>query len=82
MNTNADYKELLKYSIGRILSEVEDIKGYEDKDYKQTLLQGYYNCLLTIRNDILVWHPCETDDEEREILKEFGLNFRLEQILG
>lgn len=81
MNNNTDYKELLKYSIKRILDEAEDVKKYKDKDYRQTLLQGYYNCILTICNDILLWHPCETDSEEKEILKEFGLDFPLEQIL-
>lgn len=81
MNTNVDYRELLKHSIGRIISEAQEVKGYKDKDYKQTLLQGYYNCLLTIRNDILIWHPCETEEEEKAVLKEFGLDFPLEQIL-
>ena len=83
MNTNVDYKELFKYSIGRILDSVEDTKkNIEDKEYRLSLLQGYYFCLQIIRNDILIWHPCETDEEERQILAEFGLDFKLEEILG
>lgn len=81
MSTSVDYKELLKYSIGRIVSEAQEIKGNKDRDYRQTLLQGYYNCLLTIRNDVLIWHPCKTEEEETAILEEFGLNFPIEQIL-
>ena len=75
-----EYEEMLQEIIEKIIKEMRNTKtigteiGFEKR-------AAYYRALNIIKNTIMEWHPCDSDEKLNKIYKKFGIDIDLDKLL-